>query len=127
MNLLQPDCYARSIPMDQPSPAPRVQQIAAADVKAMMDRGETFELIDVRTEPERAVASIEGSELLNDAVHDRLVTLDRNTTLVFQCHHGMRSQAAAEYFLRLGFKNVHNLVGGIDAWSTEVDPAVPRY
>jgi len=112
--------------MDQ-SPTPRVQQIAAADVKAMMDRGERFELIDVRTEQERAVASIEGSELLDDTVHDRLLTLDRGTTMVFQCHHGMRSQAAAEYFLRLGFRNVHNLVGGIDAWSTEVDRSVPRY
>ena len=112
--------------MDQ-SPTPRVQQIAAADVKAMMDRGERFELIDVRTEQERVVASIEGSELLDDTVHDRLLTLDRGTTMVFQCHHGMRSQAAAEYFLRLGFRNVHNLVGGIDAWSTEVDRSVPRY
>ena len=112
--------------MDQP-PALRVQQITAEDLKAMMDRGETFELIDVRTEQERAVARIESSELLNDAVHDRLLTLDRDTTMVFQCHHGMRSQAAAEYFLRLGFRNVHNLVGGIHAWSEQVDRSVPRY
>ena len=112
--------------MDQ-SPAPRVQQIVAADVKAMMDRGDTFELIDVRTEQERAVANIKGSELLDDAVHDRLLTLDRDTTMVFQCHHGMRSQAAAEYFQRAGFRRLYNLQGGIEAWSLQVDPSVPRY
>jgi monothiol glutaredoxin len=47
--------------------------------------------------------------------------------LVLHCHHGGRSQAAAEHFRSRGFTNVHNLVGGIDAWSTDVDPSVPRY
>ena len=47
--------------------------------------------------------------------------------MVFQCHHGVRSQAAAEYFQREGFRNLCNLEGGIDAWSTLVDPSVPRY
>ena len=47
--------------------------------------------------------------------------------LVFHCHHGGRSQAAAEHFRSRGFTNVHNMVGGIDAWSREVDPDVPRY
>jgi len=43
------------------------------------------------------------------------------------CHHGIRSRQAAEYFLRQGFTNLYNLSGGIDAWSTLVDPSVPRY
>jgi len=47
---------------------------------------------------------------------------------VFHCHHGIRSQSAAEYFLReKGFRNLYNLRGGIDAWSQLVDPSVPRY
>ena len=112
--------------MDQ-SPTPRVQQIAAADVKAMLDRGEAFELIDVRTPQERVVASIEGSQLLDDAVHDRLLTLDRDTTMVFQCHHGMRSRGVAQSVLQEGFRKVYNLKGGIDAWSLAIDPAIPRY
>jgi len=53
--------------------------------------------------------------------------LPRDARLVFHCHHGGRSQAAAEHFAALGFENVHNLAGGIDAWSREVDPSVPRY
>jgi monothiol glutaredoxin len=93
----------------------------------MMDREEAFELIDVRTPDERAFASIDGSRLLDRQVHDDLLTRARDTSIVFQCHHGMRSQAAAEYFSRHGFTKLFNLAGGIDAWSRDVDPAVPRY
>jgi rhodanese-related sulfurtransferase len=87
-----------------------------------------IELVDVRTEEERSIAKIEGSRLLNEEGHAYLLTLDRNTTIVFHCHHGIRSQAAAEYFLRgAGFRNLYNVRGGIDAWSEIVDPSVPRY
>jgi monothiol glutaredoxin len=111
-----------------PNEPPRVNQISARELKAMMDRGLPFELIDVRTEGERAIAKIEGSRLLNEKGHDYLLSLDRNTTIVFQCHHGIRSQSAAEYFLREeGFRNLYNLRGGIDAWSQLMDPSVPRY
>ena len=93
----------------------------------MIDRGEPFELVDVRTEWEREAAQISGSHLLDQAYHDHLLTLDKATTLVFQCHHGIRSQAAADYFAGLGFESLFNLRGGIDAWSQLVDPSVPRY
>ena len=93
----------------------------------MIDRGLPFELVDVRTEDERAVAHIEGSRLFDKGCHDYLLGLDRNTAIVFQCHHGIRSQSAAEYFMREGFRNLYNLQGGIDAWSQFVDYSVPRY
>ena len=94
----------------------------------MMDRAVPFELVDVRTEEERAIAKIEGSRLLNEEGHNYLLTLDRNRTIMFHCHHGIRSQAAAEYFLREhGFRSIYNVGGGIDAWSEIVDPSVPRY
>ena len=57
----------------------------------------------------------------------RVAGLPKETKLVFHCHHGGRSQAAAERFLAEGFTNVHNLEGGIDAWSLHVDDSVPRY
>src|SRR5262245_33368827 len=104
-----------------------IQQISATELKAMMESGEPPELVDVRTEHERAIAAIEGSKLLDDGVHEYLLSLDRDTPVVFQCHHGIRSQAAAEYFARTGFRNLYNLAGGIDAWSVQVDPSVPRY
>jgi len=106
---------------------PRIRQLSAPALKAMIDSGQEFELVDVRTEDERVVARIERSRLLDRAYHDDLLALDRNTTIVFQCHHGIRSQAAAEYFLHHGFRDLYNLQGGIDAWSLLVDPSVPRY
>jgi monothiol glutaredoxin len=105
----------------------KVRQLSAEQLKAMIDRGERFELFDVRTPHERELAKIEGSRLLDLDGQDYLLDLDRETPLVFQCHHGIRSQAAAEYAVREGFRTVFNLRGGIDAWSLRVDPMVPRY
>lgn len=105
----------------------RVQQLTATELKAMIDRGAPFEFIDVRTPEERELAVIEGARLLDQAYGDQILELDRATPLVFQCHHGIRSQAAAEFCVRQGFTCVYNLVGGIDAWSLTVDPLVPRY
>ncbi len=106
---------------------PPVRQISPLALKALLDSGTSFELVDVRTKHERAIASIDGSRLLDQAYHDALLELDRETPLVFQCHHGIRSQGAADYFRQQGFRNLQNLAGGIEAWSREVDPSVPRY
>jgi monothiol glutaredoxin len=106
---------------------PLIEQISAPGLKAMLDAGQPFEFIDVRTPMEREIAKIEGTTLFDEATHDRLLALDRDTPIVFQCHHGIRSQAAAEYFQRAGFRKLYNLIGGIDAWSQLVDPSVPRY
>jgi monothiol glutaredoxin len=106
---------------------PGIRQLSAPELKVMIDSGAPFELVDVRTEDERAVAHIAGSRLLDKGCHDYLLGLDRSTAIVFQCHHGIRSQAAAEYFMREGFRNLYNLRGGIDAWSQLVDRTVPRY
>jgi monothiol glutaredoxin len=106
---------------------PPIQQLSAPELKALLDRGTAIELVDVRTEQERATAIIAGSRLLDQAYHDALLLRDRDTPIVFQCHHGIRSQQAAEYFRREGFRNLYNLRGGIDAWSLLVDPSVPRY
>jgi monothiol glutaredoxin len=106
---------------------PPVHQRSATEVKGMIDSGATFEFVDVRTDQEVAIARIAGARLLDQAYHDALVAMDRETPMVFQCHHGIRSQQAAEYFRQHGFRNLTNLAGGIDAWSVEVDPSVPRY
>ncbi|APR75077.1 Hypothetical protein A7982_00423 [Minicystis rosea] len=110
-----------------PNEPAKVKPITPAELKAMMDRGESFELLDVRTDAERAIATIPGAKQLDMEAQRKLEGLDRGTLLVFHCHHGMRSQAAAEHFLGQGFKRVMNLQGGIDAWSQTVDPRVPRY
>ena len=108
-------------------PLPVIRQIGARELKALIDEGTTFEFVDVRTPEEREIARIERSRLLDRMYMDELLALDRNTLIVFQCHHGIRSQSAAEYCRAQGFTNLCNLSGGIDAWSRDVDPTVPRY
>ncbi len=104
-----------------------VVQLTAPDLKAMLDSGDVPHLVDVRTPEEQSIARIDGAVLLDRARHDALLALDRDTPLVFHCHHGIRSQSAAEYFSQAGFLHLYNLTGGIDAWSRLVDSSVPRY
>jgi len=110
-----------------PNEPARVQALSVRELKQKLDQGAAVTLLDVRTPKERAIASIAGSRLLDDLAAEELMELDRETPLVFYCHHGMRSRQAAEHFLREGFKNVFNLSGGIDAWSQEIDRELPRY
>ena len=113
--------------IDNPNEAPKVRQLSATALKSMLDAGEKLELFDVRTPAERDLAKIAGARALDDDAVKHIETLDKDAPLVFHCHHGGRSQAAAERFLRQGFRRVYNLAGGIDAWSTSVDSSVPRY
>jgi len=113
--------------IDNPNAPGEVKQITPAEVKKLRDSGAAFEFLDVRTPEERAIAAIEGTRLVDQSVASQVEQLPKNTMLVLHCHHGGRSQAAAEHFRSRGFTNVHNMAGGIDAWSQDVDGTVPRY
>jgi monothiol glutaredoxin len=113
--------------IDNPNAPAEVQQMAPRQVKELIDSGKRFEFFDVRTPEERATASIPGTRLLDQATAAEIEQLPKDTMLVFHCHHGGRSQSAAEHFRGRGFTNVVNMAGGIDAWSREVDGSVPRY
>lgn len=113
--------------MNNPNRPPEVSVISPAQLKSMLEAGEIKELVDVRTPQERARATIAGSRLLDDRTMQELLQADVNTPIAFFCHHGGRSQAAAEHFRDRGFRKVYNLAGGIDAWSREIDASVPRY
>jgi monothiol glutaredoxin len=112
--------------MDNPNGPAAVRPLSPADLKARLEAG-LKELYDVRPPDERARAHIAQSKPLDQAALEHLEALDRSTPIVFYCHHGQRSRAAAQQFIGLGFREVYNLSGGIDAWSREVDPNVPRY
>jgi rhodanese-related sulfurtransferase len=85
-------------------------------------------LLDVREHDELEAASVAGAlHIPMREIPGRLAELDRATPLVVMCHSGGRSRRVAEYLLANGFNDVFNLRGGIDAWSTEIDPQVPRY
>jgi monothiol glutaredoxin len=96
--------------------APQVHPLAPADLRQWLGDDRRFEIIDVRSPEERALASLDGSVLLTSEEAQRIESLPRDTTLVFYCKSGVRSQQAAETFSRKGFGDVHNLVGGLDAW-----------
>lgn len=113
--------------LDNPNAPPQVKTITALQLKAMLDGPAELKLLDVRTDQERETARIPGATQLTDTVRDELLDLPKDTTLVFHCHHGGRSQSAAEFFLGEGFTDVYNVAGGIDAWSQTVDSSVPRY
>jgi monothiol glutaredoxin len=107
--------------------SPQVRQITPQELKAMLDEQVPMQLLDVRTKAERNIASIGGARHLDQRGVEHLQELASDTLLVFHCHHGIRSQSAAQHFLAQGFTNVCSLVGGIEAWSVVVDAAVRRY
>ncbi len=109
-----------------PNEPPKVQQLSAPELKSMLDRGQII-LFDVRPENERALATIEGARPLDAAGQEYLPGLDRDVPIAFLCHHGIRSQAAAQQLLHEGFRRLYNLKNGIDAWSLTIDASVPRY
>jgi rhodanese-related sulfurtransferase len=85
-------------------------------------------IVDIRTREEFEAARIDGATLFTqEMMHEILATWDRAKLLVIVDHLGTRSMDAAAYFAGHGFENVKSLRGGIDAWSQEVDPNVPRY
>lgn len=103
-------------------------EISVQDAQTLFNHDPAPALIDVREDFEREICQIPGSQQLTEALaEEMLANWDREQVIVFQCHHGGRSRAAAEYFQSQGFQQVRNLTGGIDAWSLEIDPSVPRY
>lgn len=110
-----------------PNAPGNVNQMTPSELAKLLADGTTFEFLDVRTPDERAIASIAGAQLLDEKMAAHIETMPKDTMLVFHCHHGGRSQAAAEHFRDRGFTNTHSLVGGIEAWAVEIDPDVPRY
>ncbi len=111
--------------MNQMNP---ISQIQPMELKERLDRGDDIFVIDVREEWERSLASIEGSEHFPMAeLVDRTQEYIFEEEIVVYCHVGERSYRAVLLLLESGFKTVHNLVGGIDAWSQIIDPSVPRY
>ena len=102
--------------------------IPASRLAEWLRDGQELDIIDVREPFEFAIARIPGARLVPLGTLERAIpTLDPGRQIVMLCHHGVRSHAAAELLRSRGFPRVWNLIGGIDAWSTEVDPTVPRY
>jgi monothiol glutaredoxin len=105
-----------------------IPEISAREASERLKADPAVRLIDVRTDEEFSIARIPGAILVNQEKQlEEMMRWPKETPLIVHCHHGMRSMQAAGFFLNRGFTNVVNLAGGIDAWSADVDPTVPRY
>ncbi|KAA5545217.1 rhodanese [Roseiconus nitratireducens] len=105
-------------------------EIDVQTVKSLQDSGERFLLLDVRQPDEYATARIDGSVLIPmGELRDRIDELQsyRDDRIVVHCHHGGRSLQVTQALRAHGFEKTQNMDGGIDVWSQEIDPTVPRY
>jgi rhodanese-related sulfurtransferase len=109
----------------------QAMEITPAEVKRLLDAGETLHLIDVREVPEHATCSIAGAELIpmNTIPQQlqHLETLADEAPLIVFCHHGVRSLTVVNWLRQQGVAECSSMSGGIDQWSLSIDPSVPRY
>lgn len=111
------------------SPANKIEEITATELKQKIDAGENVQIIDVREQKEFDLARIPNSKLIPlGEISKRIDEINPNLETVLHCRSGGRSARAIEELQRAGFKgNLKNLKGGITAWSNDVDPSVPKY
>lgn len=109
-----------------PNAPPAVQSLDVQGLQARIAAGD-ITVVDVRPAPDRQYAPFAGAQILDEDTIARLSALPKDRPLAFLCHHGNSSRGAAEHFRGLGFRQVFNVEGGIDAWSQQIDASIPRY
>ncbi|WP_263409534.1 rhodanese-like domain-containing protein [Terriglobus tenax] len=104
-------------------------EISVADYAKLKQQPGAPVLVDVREPLEVQMASIEGAVLMpmGEVKARAHQELDPDSHIAVLCHHGARSLSVTAWLRREGFEKVQSIAGGIDAWSREVDPTVPRY
>ena len=108
--------------------AERAMQIEPCDLANRLAARESVYLLDVRTREEFDAVKLPDAHLFTqELMQEILGNISRTNLFVIYDHTGARSMDAAAYFQGHGFENVKSLRGGIDAWSAEVDPKLPRY
>ena len=105
-----------------------VVDLAPAEAQERIESDPDLLVLDVRTAAEWDAARLPGSRLLDEDLAEELVSnWERDRPVLVLCHHGVRSKVVAYQLRGAGFTNVLNLAGGLDAWSQQVDPEIPRY
>ena len=109
-----------------------IAQITPTDLPQWLQGQTDPVVLDVREPAEWQAASVQANgftlvQLSMNEIPARLAELDPQRPIACLCHHGARSQRVAQFLLQNGFENVVNIAGGIDAWSLQRDPGVPRY
>lgn len=104
-----------------------MKEKSVAELKAMMDKGEDFQLIDVREPHEAEICQIGGLLIPMNTVPDHIDEIARDKPVVIHCRSGARSGRIVEYLESQGYDNLYNLRGGILAWADEIDPEMAKY
>jgi len=104
-----------------------VLQITAQELKSKLAKPDAITLLDVRELDEYRTANLGGLHIPLSQLATRWNEVDQTREIVVMCHHGMRSLQAAQFLVDKGVSNVLNLRGGIDQWSLQIDPNIPRY
>ncbi len=113
--------------IDNPNAPPPVRPLGVRELQSRLEKTGDITVIDVRPAGDRQYAPFAGARALDADTLPALAALPKDTPLAFLCHHGNSSRGAAEHFRGLGFRAIYNVEGGIDAWSREIDPSIPRY
>ncbi|WP_202214140.1 molybdopterin-synthase adenylyltransferase MoeB [Methylacidimicrobium sp. AP8] len=114
--------------MTAPAVSEGLPELSVQELKRRLDQMADFDLIDVREPHEQQIARIPGAKMIPlSEFPRRMHELDPSREIVVHCKAGIRSAKACRLLLDAGFRKVQNLAGGIDAWSLEIDPSVPRY
>lgn len=103
-----------------------MQTILVNQFKNLLNDNEVY-LLDVRTKEEFSIANIGGENIPLDELGQRYSEVPKDKNIYCLCHHGVRSMYATDFLNQMGYNNVFNIEGGIDAWSLQIDPSVPRY
>lgn len=105
-----------------------IPQLSPAVLQQWLAEGKALTLLDVREDEEVALCALPGHvHIPMNLIPLRHNELPDDAPIVVYCHHGMRSLYSAMYLAKTGFEEVYNLQGGIDAWSQQIDPNLPRY
>jgi rhodanese-related sulfurtransferase len=105
-----------------------IPEATPEEVQGRLRAGEDLLLVDVREPEEISIAALPDALVCQlSRASDWIERLPKDQPLVIFCHHGIRSLHVAVALAERGHRNVTNMTGGIDLWSTQVDPAVPRY
>jgi rhodanese-related sulfurtransferase len=108
--------------------APMNLEINPQELRQRQERNEELFLLDVREPWERQTAWIEPSRHIPMAdIPSSLCDLDPEKHIVVYCHHGVRSLNVTDWLRKQGYEKVQSMSGGIDRWSVQIDPQVPRY
>ena len=111
-----------------PPPPAEVLEISSTEASEILKKNPDIQLLDVRSVEEREMACISNSRMLDEQLAQEILdSWDLESPMMLICHQGVRSLHAGQYFTSQGFKHVYHVSDGIDGWSLNVDPEIPRY